>query len=124
MKFRACTRTGCSLPAVATLTYVYAESTAVVGPLALRAEPGCYDLCADHSLTLSAPRGWEVIRLPGCEEAAEPSRDDLLALAEAVRAVAFSYDEPSHSPAQAAAANHVVELGRKRHLTVLADPDA
>ncbi len=42
---------------MATLTFVYADSTAVVGPLALRAEPGTYDLCRAHSQGLSAPRG-------------------------------------------------------------------
>ena len=44
-------------PAVATLTYVYAESTAVLGPLATYAEPHCYDLCAAHGERLTAPRG-------------------------------------------------------------------
>ena len=36
-------------PAVATLTYVYRESTAVLGPLATYAEPHTYDLCARHA---------------------------------------------------------------------------
>ena len=62
-----------------TLTYVYADQTAVLGPLATYAEPHAYDLCEAHSERLSAPRGWEVLRLaqpapPG------PSNDDLLAL--------------------------------------------
>ena len=48
-------------PAVATLTYVYADSTAVVGPLATYAEPHSYDLC-EHAERLTAPRGWEVVR--------------------------------------------------------------
>ena len=61
---RRCSRAGCGRSAAATLTYVYADSTAVLGPLALRAEPGCYDLCDEHAGRLSAPRGWEVIRLP------------------------------------------------------------
>ncbi|MUH43983.1 MAG: DUF3499 family protein, partial [Actinobacteria bacterium] len=42
---RSCTRSVCNRPAVATLTYVYAECTAVVGPLAAYAEPHSYDLC-------------------------------------------------------------------------------
>lgn len=49
---------------MSTLTYVYADSTAVLGPLALVAEPGTYDLCARHAERTSVPRGWEVIRLP------------------------------------------------------------
>ena len=60
---RRCSRTACGRPAVATLTYVYADQTAVLGPLATYAEPHAYDLCEVHSERLSAPRGWEVLRL-------------------------------------------------------------
>ncbi len=48
---------------MATLTYVYADSTAVLGPLALQATPGCYDLCGTHASKMTVPQGWEVIRL-------------------------------------------------------------
>ena len=48
---------------MATLTYVYSDQTAVLGPLATYAEPHAYDLCDAHSERLSAPRGWEVLRL-------------------------------------------------------------
>ncbi|MDX6243103.1 MAG: hypothetical protein QOE76_826, partial [Frankiales bacterium] len=54
---------------MATLTYVYADSTAVVGPLAAYAEPHCYDLCFEHAHRLTAPRGWEVVRLEVDEHA-------------------------------------------------------
>lgn len=82
---RCCSRNGCQQPAVATLTYVYAESTAVVGPLAVLAEPHTYDLCRAHATTLTAPRGWQLVRHDG-EFPPPPSPvDDLLALAEAVR---------------------------------------
>jgi hypothetical protein len=70
---------------VATLTYVYADQTAVLGPLATLAEPHTYDLCADHSQRMSAPRGWNVLRLAPDPETLEPTHDDLLALADAVR---------------------------------------
>jgi hypothetical protein len=70
---------------VATLTYVYADQTAVLGPLATLAEPHTYDLCADHSQRMSAPRGWNVLRLAPDPATVEPSHDDLLALADAVR---------------------------------------
>ena len=60
---RRCSRTACGRPAVNTLTYVYADQTAVLGPLATYAEPHAYDLCDEHSERLSAPRGWEVLRL-------------------------------------------------------------
>lgn len=71
---------------MATLTYVYADSVAVLGPLATYAEPHTYDLCSEHSSTLSAPQGWSVVRLAS-NEPAEPTRshDDLVALADAVR---------------------------------------
>jgi Protein of unknown function (DUF3499) len=72
-------------PAAATLTFVYADSTAVVGPLATYSEPHSYDLCERHALRLTAPRGWDVVRHDGDFSEAEPSDDDLTALAEAVR---------------------------------------
>ena len=59
--------------------------TAVVGPLATYAEPHTYDLCSIHAERLTAPRGWEVVRLSGEYVEPEPSHDDLLALANAVR---------------------------------------
>jgi hypothetical protein len=73
---------------VCTLTYVYADQTAVLGPLATYAEPHAYDLCEPHSERLSAPRGWEVMRLAPDPRALEPTSDDLLALADAVREAA------------------------------------
>ncbi|NYG55200.1 DUF3499 family protein [Nocardioides perillae] len=84
---RRCSRTACGRPAVATLTYVYADQTAVLGPLATYAEPHAYDLCEAHSERLSAPRGWDVLRLAR-EVDSGPSSDDLLALADAVREAA------------------------------------
>jgi hypothetical protein len=85
---RRCSRTACRRPAVATLTYVYGDQTAVLGPLATYAEPHAYDLCDEHSERLSAPRGWEVVRLAFDPDALGPSTDDLLALADAVREAA------------------------------------
>lgn len=80
---RQCSRTACGHVAVATLTYVYADSTAVLGPLSQLAEPHAYDLCAGHAERLTVPLGWEVVRL---DIGAMPSSpDDLLALADAVR---------------------------------------
>lgn len=95
----------------------------MLGPLALQAEPHCYDLCQHHSAALSAPRGWEVIRLVNDEEPV-PSTDDLLALADAVREVGLSYDPEPARAEQRPSAPGVVELGRRGHLTVLADPDS
>lgn len=52
----------CSREAVATLTYDYADSMVVLGPLALTAEPHTYDLCPAHAERLSVPQGWQVVR--------------------------------------------------------------
>lgn len=45
-----------------TLTYVYADSMVVIGPLSQNAEPHSYDLCERHAARSSAPQGWQVIR--------------------------------------------------------------
>lgn len=73
---------------MATLTYVYNDSTAVVGPLAAYPEPHTYDLCEPHARSLTAPRGWHVVRHEGEFEPPPPTPDDLVALAEAVREAA------------------------------------
>ena len=65
-----------------TLTYVYRDSTAVLGPLAAYVEPHTYDLCEKHAGRLTAPRGWDVVRLP--VDPAQERADDLEALANAV----------------------------------------
>jgi hypothetical protein len=70
--------------ALYTLTYVYRDSTAVLGPLAAYVEPHCYDLCAAHADRLTVPRGWDVVRLPAAPVETEAEiADDLEALASA-----------------------------------------
>ncbi|PPL20178.1 DUF3499 family protein [Microterricola pindariensis] len=59
---RPCSKIACSESAVATLTYDYADSMAVLGPLSVTPEPHCYDLCGRHADRLSAPVGWQVVR--------------------------------------------------------------
>lgn len=59
---RPCSKVACVADAVSTLTYVYADSMAVLGPLATSAEPHSYDLCGRHAERLSVPQGWQVIR--------------------------------------------------------------
>ncbi|MGH3825616.1 MAG: DUF3499 domain-containing protein [Pseudonocardiaceae bacterium] len=95
---RRCSRTGCINPAVATLTFAYADSTAVVGPLATSSEPHSYDLCERHALGLTAPRGWDVVRHDGDLIEPEPSVDDLTALAEAVREAGRMDPTPTPTP--------------------------
>ena len=98
-----------------TLTYVYADSTAVLGPLATYAEPHAYDLCAVHSERLSAPRGWEVLRLVSDLADRGPNHDDLLALADAVREAGRPVPPPRPAPAEETGR----ETGRRGHLRVL-----
>ncbi|MGL5406514.1 MAG: DUF3499 domain-containing protein [Propionibacteriaceae bacterium] len=117
---RRCTRTACGRRAVATLTFVYVESTAVLGPLSPDVEPGTYDLCHEHAEGLRVPQGWDVIRLAHDPEPA-PSSDDLEALAAAVRAAAHSIDPAPEVPAPIRNAD-VIEVARRGHLTVLTDP--
>src|SRR5699024_4163530 len=100
---RPCSRVSCNDSAVATLTYVYSDSTAVLGPLATHAEPHTYDLCAQHAERLTVPRGWDVVRLATEFEPAPPSSDDLLALADAVREASRA-PAPAAKPAPASAA--------------------
>lgn len=98
-----------------TLTYVYADQIAVLGPLATYAEPHAYDLCEIHSERLSAPRGWEVMRLAPNPADAEPTTDDLLALADAVREAARPVEPARLPPAEESAR----VTTRRGHLRVL-----
>ena len=128
MNTRCCSRTACKKPPVYTLTYVYRDSTAVLGPLAVSVDPHSWDLCEMHAGRLVVPRGWDVVRLPA--DPAQERADDLEALANVVREVGSR-----QSPARAAAAQarpagqprpavsepvgQGVEVGRRGHLRVL-----
>jgi Protein of unknown function (DUF3499) len=122
---RCCSRTACKQPPVYTLTYVYRDSTAVLGPLAAYVEPHCYDLCEKHAARLVVPRGWDVVRLP--PDPAQERADDLEALANVVREAgrperagppprsgAPGPRQPSAEPV-----GQGVEVGRRGHLRVL-----
>ncbi len=117
---RQCSRTACGQGAVSTLTYVYAEQTAVLGPLATYAEPHSYDLCSRHATGMTTPRGWDIVRLDP-PEGAPPPADDLVALAEAVREHRASpvqrrtTSQPPPSPPETDGP------GRRGHLRVLRD---
>lgn len=71
MAGRLCSKVACGEAAVATLTYDYADAMAVLGPLSIRPEPHGYDLCARHSERLSAPQGWQVVKLAVVDELAQ-----------------------------------------------------
>lgn len=53
----------------------------MLGPLSRLSEPHAYDLCREHASRMTAPRGWELLRVAGAEEVS----DDIVALADAVR---------------------------------------
>jgi hypothetical protein len=135
---RCCSRTACKKPPVYTLTYVYRDSTAVLGPLAVSVDPHSWDLCEMHAGRLVVPRGWDVVRLPA--DPAQERADDLEALANVVREVG-SRPAPVSSraavqprpavdpraarpgaqprPAVSEPVGQGVEVGRRGHLRVL-----
>nr|WP_026347953.1 DUF3499 domain-containing protein [Rhodococcus sp. 06-418-1B] len=133
---RGCCRPGCNRSAVATLTYVYSDSTAVVGPLATVDEPHSWDLCEVHASTTTAPKGWEMVRYEGGFTTSTPDEDDLTALAEAVREAGrgdrIRDDVPgprsgvrsATESTQDRRAASPVRTGRRGHLRVLPDPTA
>jgi hypothetical protein len=104
---------------VYTLTYVYRDSTAVLGPLAAYVEPHSYDLCEKHAARLVAPRGWDVVRLP--IEPVQDRADDLEALANAVmdNPPRPRSDSRLDSRIDAEPVGQGVEIGRRGHLRVL-----
>jgi hypothetical protein len=108
---RRCTRSGCREIAIRTLTYVYSDSTAVLGPLATYAEPHAFDLCQTHSERLKVPQGWtSIVHDSQGTGFHEPSAEDLIAIADAVREVAKS--QPQSAP-------QTPEVGRRGHLRVI-----
>jgi hypothetical protein len=113
---RCCSRTACKRPPVYTLTYVYRDSTAVLGPLAAYVEPHCYDLCETHAARLTAPRGWDVVRLP--MDPPQERADDLEALANAVME-ARPGARPGPRSGDSEPVGQGVEVGRRGHLRVL-----
>lgn len=121
---RTCSRVSCRTLASSTLTYIYAEQVALLGPIATFSEPHSYDLCEKHAARMTVPNGWKVIRQQPDAEVAGPSSDDLMAIADAVREVAAfhaqevqSTSKNSHlNPASAQAA-----LGRRGHLRAVPD---
>jgi hypothetical protein len=100
------------------LTYVYADSTAVVGPLAINPEPHTYDLCESHARSLTAPRGWELVRFDGEFEPPPPTTDDLVALADAVREAA----RPSQRQTDGHPVHPAPTTARRGHLRAVPPP--
>lgn len=122
---------------MATLTYVYSDSTAVVGPLATVDEPHSWDLCEVHGSSITAPKGWDMVRYEGGFATSGPDEDDLTALAEAVREAgardrgprARTNAMPDSGPSDGGVAGIVPTMptartGRRGHLRVLPDPSS
>lgn len=109
---RSCSRVSCRAAATMTLTYIYAESRAVLGPIATFSEPHAYDLCERHAARLTVPNGWSVEREAIGSVGVGPSEDDLMAIADAVREVART-PETTDNESPAETTTHV---GRRGHL--------
>lgn len=122
-RVRRCSKPSCTKQAVATLTYVYADCTAVLGPLATYAEPHCYDMCQLHAERLTVPKGWEVLRIAPDPDSLRPSSDDIEALANAVREAARPRESESPPAQRQASEPNTVEVTRKGHLRVLRSVD-
>ena len=116
---RSCSRVSCRSLASMTLTYIYADSTAVLGPLAPFSEPHSYDLCEAHGKRLTVPNGWSVIKEESSQTDIGPSDDDLMAIADAVREVAnLNMSPPSSSTENNSnnLNNQDGQIGRRGHL--------
>ena len=116
---RSCSRVSCRSLASMTLTYIYADSTAVLGPLATFSEPHSYDLCEAHGKRLTVPNGWNVIKEESSQINSGPTEDDLMAIADAVREVANLNMTPNGSLSEDTANNSQsseIQLGRRGHL--------
>jgi len=116
---RSCSRVSCRSLASMTLTYIYADSTAVLGPLATFSEPHSYDLCEVHGKRLTVPNGWNVIKEDSSQSGAGPSEDDLMAIADAVREVASAILPSAVLASENSNSNlnsQDTQLGRRGHL--------
>jgi len=115
---RRCFRVGCQSVPVATLSYNYARSTAMLGPLSPEHDPGGYDLCLQHARNLQVPAGWQLERMTAPPQAPSSAPSFLTDLADEVRRIGWGdYARPAPQPDPAG----VVELGRRGHLRVIAD---
>lgn len=112
---RSCSRVSCRNSASMTLTYIYADSTAVLGPLATYSEPHSYDLCEVHGKRLTVPNGWTVIKEESSQAGLGPSEDDLMAIADAVREVAANHEAMQDQTSPTSTPDHA-SLGRRGHL--------
>ena len=112
---RSCSRVSCRSLASMTLTYIYADSTAVLGPLATYSEPHSYDLCEAHGKRLTVPNGWTVMKEEPSQAGLGPSEDDLMAIADAVREVAAKHETLQDQSSDTSTHDHA-SICRRGHL--------
>ena len=112
---RGCSRATCRAMATMTLTYIYADSTAVLGPLATFAEPHAYDLCEFHARKLTVPNGWSVIKEEISQSGSGPTEDDLMAIADAVREAAATIPQSIEEESEPDQSAHHIGV-RRGHL--------
>lgn len=112
---RSCSRVSCRNLAAMTLTYIYADSIAVLGPLATFSEPHSYDLCESHGKSFTVPNGWTVIKEENSQLSQGPSDDDLMAIADAVREVVIKSSDLGSDQSRLSSADQS-SLGRRGHL--------
>lgn len=117
---RTCSRVSCRALATSTLTYIYSEQIAHLGPIAMFSEPHAYDLCERHAARLTVPQGWQVKRDAPIIDAPGPTHDDLMAIADAVREVAASFVEQERSDLPERVVTPT-SLGRRGHLRAVSD---
>lgn len=127
-EIRRCSKPGCSEPAVATFSYDYDNSTAVVGPLLPNQDPGSWDLCAKHSARITVPVGWELTRVEDIvidrdEDSIFGDDDDLTALAKAVDAAGKNPSVASHFSHPSQQDFKPTVMRPRRHLSVVPDPE-
>ena len=130
--FRRCCRPGCGRPATATLVYAYSDKTAIIGPLSPTTDPHAWDLCNRHSDHITAPVGWEMVRIDTIELSDE---EEITALAQAVREagrvttglVDTTNPQTSNHPVYRTkrVGQHLAEhkAARRAHLSVVPDPE-
>lgn len=125
--------------------YAYSEKTAIVGPLSPSPDPHAWDLCQRHSEHITAPVGWEMVRIDNIELSDE---EEITALAQAVSEAGrvttglvdttqdpiefdterdFTNPDTSNHPVYRTkrVGEHLAEhkAARRAHLTVVPDPD-
>lgn len=121
------------------MTFDYQERSAIIGPLSSQRQPGAYDFCREHAEKLTAPRGWEIIHLANSFTPPPPNDEELMALANAVKAAAknpgprqslhpeghrgsFSSDSSSIASGDGSSDKVDVPGVRRGHLTLVQPP--